>query len=447
MFSGKQVIVLGAAKSGISSARVLANFGAEVVLTDITPLHEMPDADRIALQSMDIRLVTGSHPIALLDRADLIVKNPGISPEIEFLREAQTRGIRWISELELAWLVTQAEIVAITGTNGKTTTTALTGEIFRRGNRPVAVGGNIGVPLTGLSFGKGSEWLLVVESSSFQLEDCYQLRPGVAVYTNISPDHLDRHKSLANYIGAKLRLVQNQTPADYCIVNLDDAALGKLDFGQGQRIGYSLVRQERADCYIHDGWFCWRGTKLAPVDSLRILGNHNRQNALAAIAAAMVMEIDPQAVREGLESFAGVEHRLEYVGEHGQVKFYNDSKATNPESTSTALNAFSQQVILLAGGSDKGADFALLAPLFREKVRQVYTFGAVGEKIRQQLAESGFTAATPAQDLDEAFTLAVQEAARGDIVLLSPACASYDQYHNFEERGRHFKALVEALGG
>lgn len=447
MFRGKQVIVLGAAKSGISSAQVLVQSGAEVVLTDITPLHQMPEADRIALQDMNIRLVTGSHPLALLDGADLIVKNPGISPEIEFLQEARSRGIKWISELELAWLVTRAEMVAITGTNGKTTTTALTGEIFARGSRPVAVGGNIGVPLTGISFGKGPEWVLVVESSSFQLEDCYQLRPRVAVYTNLTPDHLDRHKTMDNYIAAKQRLVQNQTPSDYVIINLDDPLLTGLDLGRGQRIGYSLEPNPKADCYIEDGWFCWRGQRLAPTDSLRIPGAHNQQNALAAIAAAMVMGLEPEVVRQGLQGFAGVEHRLEYVGEHRHIKFYNDSKATNPESTITALNAFSQRVLLLAGGYDKGADFAMLAPVFREKVRRVFTFGDTGEKMRRQLADLDFTAATPARDLPEAFSLAVNLARPGDIVLLSPACASWDQYNNFEERGRHFKALVEALGG
>lgn len=447
MFRGKQVIVLGAAKSGISSAQVLVECGAEVVLTDITPLHQMPEADRIALQNMNIRLVTGSHPVALLDGADLVVKNPGISPEIEFLREARARGIKWISELELAWLVTRAEVVAITGTNGKTTTTALTGEIFAGGSRPAAVGGNIGVPLTGISFGKGPEWVLVAETSSFQLEDCYELHPRVAVYTNITPDHLDRHKTMDKYIAAKQRLVRNQTPDDYVIINLDDPLLTGLDFGRGQRIGYSLEPNGKADCYIEDAWFCWRGERVAPVDSLRIPGAHNLQNALAAIAAAMVMGVEPEAIRQGLQSFAGVEHRLEYVGEHRQIKFYNDSKATNPESTIIALNAFPRPVLLLAGGYDKGADFAMLAPLFQEKVRRVYTFGETAEKMRRQLADLGFTAATPARDLAEAFSLAVDEAGPGDVVLLSPACASWDQYNDFEERGRHFKALVEALGG
>lgn len=447
MFNGKQVIVLGAAKSGISSAQTLVKSGAEVILTDITPLHKMPEADRFVLQAMNIRLVTGSHPISLLDGVDFIVKNPGISPEIEFLKEARVRGIKWISELELAWLVTGAEVVAITGTNGKTTTTALMGEIFTRGNRPVTVGGNIGVPLTGISLGKGPEWVLVVECSSFQLEDCYLFRPHVAVYTNITPDHLDRHKSMGNYIAAKLRLVQNQTRADYVVVNLDNPLLAELDLGQGQRISYSLYSNKNADCYLEDGWFCWRGTKFAPEDSLRIPGAHNKQNALAAIAAAMVMNLSPEAIRQGLGNFGGVEHRLESIGEYRQIKFYNDSKATNPESTITALNAFSQPVILLAGGYDKGADFSQLAPLFREKVRHLYTFGATREKIRRQLAESGYTATSPVQDLAEALSLAVQESVPGDIILLSPACASWDQYNNFEERGYHFKALVEALGG
>ena len=205
-------------------------------MTDITPLHQMPEPERIALQDMNIRLVTGSHPTTLLEGADLIVKNPGISPEIEFLQAARELGVPWISELELAWLITKAEFVAITGTNGKTTTTALTGEILARGSRPVAVGGNIGIPLTSISFGKGPEWLLVVETSSFQLEDCYKLHPRVAIFTNLTPDHLDRHKSMENYLAAKLRLIQNQDSDDYVVVNRDDPILARQSFGRGQKI-------------------------------------------------------------------------------------------------------------------------------------------------------------------------------------------------------------------
>jgi UDP-N-acetylmuramoylalanine--D-glutamate ligase len=445
MFSGKKVIVLGGAKSGISAAQVLVRLGAEVTLTDITPLHKMPEPERIALQDMHIRLVTGSHPTTLLEGADLIVKNPGISPEIDFLQSAGELGVPWISELELAWLVTKAEFVAITGTNGKTTTTALTGEILAKGSRPVAVGGNIGIPLTGISFGKGPEWLLVVEASSFQLEDCYKLHPRVAIFTNMTPDHLDRHKSMENYLSAKLRLIQNQDTEDYVVVNLDDPILARQSFGRGQRICYSL-QPGKADCYIEDGWFCWRGERLAPTEDLSLPGEHNLQNALAAIAAAKALELPVEEIRQGIRGFAGVEHRLEYVGEINGIKFYNDSKATNPESTSTALHSFAGKVVLLAGGYDKGAEFSSLIPLFLEKVKHLFTFGDTGEKIRGEAIAGGFSEVLPTLDLADAFSHAVKIASPGDVILLSPACASWDQYANFEERGNHFKALINSWG-
>lgn len=444
MFTGKKVIVLGGAKSGIAAAQVLVQLGADVTLTDITPLHKMPDSDRNILRQMNIRLVTGSHPVTLLQDNQLIVKNPGIPPDIDFLVAARAAGVPVISELELAWLVTDAEVVAITGTNGKTTTTALTGEILAQGSRPVAVGGNIGVPLSAVGFGKGCHWLLVAETSSFQLLDCYKLRPRVAIFTNLTPDHLDRHQTMDNYLAAKMRLVQNQTDADYAVVNLDDPILSRQTFGRGRKIGFSL-NPGGADCYLSEGWFCWRGAKVAPTSDLSLPGNHNLANALAAIAAAMVLGIKPEEISAGLRGFAGVEHRLEFAGEYRGIKFYNDSKATNPDSTSTALHAFDQKVLLLAGGYDKGAEFSGLTPLFQEKVKHLFTFGNTGEKIRRQVQGFGF-GVTPALDLADAFQLAVAEAEPGDIVLLSPACASWDQYANFEERGNHFKTLVCAWG-
>jgi len=447
MFKGMKVIVLGAAKSGVSSAEILVRFGADVTVTDIIPLHKMSESDRNVLQQLDIRLVTGSHPETLLDGTDLIVKNPGISPEIEFLKVAEQRGIKWISELELAWLVSDAEMVAITGTNGKTTTTALAGKVFSGANRQVAVGGNIGLPLTSISAGKGPEWLLIVEASSFQLEDCYQLSPRVAVYTNITPDHLDRHKTMDKYIAAKLRLVQNQVKTDFVVVNLDDPILSTLSFGRGQKIGYSLTPRKDADCYIDAGWFCWRGSRIAPIEILAIPGSHNQQNALAVIAVAKVMQLGSEVITRGLADFTGVEHRLEFVGEHNDVKFYNDSKATNPESTATALKSFGEKVLLLAGGYDKGADFKELAPLFQERVSHLFAYGATGEQISQQVRDGGFNAVTSAKDLPHALNCALDLAKAGDIILLSPACASWDQYENFEERGLHFKTLVNSLGG
>lgn len=446
MFSGKKAIVLGGAKSGVAAAKVLVAKGARVTLTDITPLHKMHEQYRADLQQMHIRLVTGSHPLDLLTDADLIVKNPGVSPEIIFLQKARELKVPIISELELAWLVTRAEIVAITGTNGKTTTTALTGEILAQGSRPVAVGGNIGIPLTSISCDKSPEWLLVAETSSFQLEDCYQLHPKAAIFTNLTPDHLDRHKTMENYLAAKKRLIQNQNKSDFVIVNIDDRILAQESFGPGTKISFSLA-DTSADCYTSAGWFCWRGEQVAPLSALALPGAHNIQNALAAVAAAISLGLERDEIERGLRGFAGVEHRLEFVGEYHDVKFYNDSKATNPESTCTALHAFDKKVLLLAGGYDKGAEYGGLAPLFLEKVKHLFTFGATGEKIRNQVKAAGFLAGTPALDMADGFELATAMAAPGDIVLLSPACASWDQYANFEERGKHFKALARAWGG
>lgn len=445
MFLGKKVIVLGGAKSGIAAANVLVKEGAVVTLTDITPLHQMPEESRLQLQKMNIRLVTGSHPEELLAGASLIVKNPGIPPGIEFLMKAREFKVPIISELELAWLVTEGEIVAVTGTNGKTTTTALTGEIMAQGSRPVAVGGNIGIPLTSISHGKGSDWILVAETSGFQLDDCYQFHPRVAIFTNLTPDHLDRYQTMDNYLAAKLRLVQNQDSNDYVIVNLDDPILSQISIGKGQRINFSL-KKKNADCYVEEGQFCWRGKRLFATTNLALPGNHNLQNALAALSAGIVMGLEPYMISRGMRNFAGVEHRLEFVGEYRGIRFYNDSKATNPDSTSTALHAFDNKVLLLAGGFDKGAEYGELAPLFLEKVKHLFTFGSTGEKMRSQVKSAGFTHVTPALDLADGFSQAVAMAGTGDVILLSPACASWDQYANFEERGKHFKSLVLAWG-
>lgn len=451
MFRGKRVVVLGAARSGIAAARALLNRGAAVVLTDIASLEAMDAGSRSQLAQLNVKVVAGCHPPCLLEKTDLIIKNPGIPPDIEFLRLAEAKGIRWISEVELAYLLTDAEIVAITGTNGKTTTTALAGEIFARGARPVAVGGNIGIPLSGISEGKSKHWILVAEVSSFQLEDCYSFHPRVAVYTNITPDHLDRHKTLENYVAAKGRLQQNQTEADWVVLNLDDPGLELMKPGRAMVVGYSLSPRDGAKCFIRGGNFCWREAGreevVAPLTALAIPGVHNRQNALAAIAAARTMGLSNNEIAAGLARFRGVEHRLEYAGEVRGVRFYNDSKATNPQSTVIALRSFPHRVLLLAGGYDKGADFSELAPVIRDKVAHVYCFGETGPKLTRALSGIGFTRFTAASDLDRAFALAWRAAAERDVILLSPACASWDAYRDFEERGRHFKGLVKSLGG
>ncbi|MTI95032.1 MAG: UDP-N-acetylmuramoyl-L-alanine--D-glutamate ligase [Firmicutes bacterium] len=451
MFIGRQVLVVGAARSGIAAAEVLLQQGAQVTLTDIAPLEKMPVDDQRALKHLKLRLVLGSHPLSLLDGVDLIVKNPGIPPGIPLLDAARRQGIEIISELELAYLLTEAEVVAVTGTNGKTTTTALIGTLLGYGRRPVAVGGNIGLPLTKISQGKSKDWLLAVEASSFQLEDCYQFHPRVAVYTNITPDHLDRHGTMESYIAAKARLLRNQTSEDYVVLNLDDPFLSALPTGASRVIGYSLSSARGAHAYISEGWFCWeeRGAvePIAPLNALHLPGVHNQANALAAIAAAKVSGVTIQQIRQGLQDFRGVEHRLEFVAEVGGVLYYNDSKATNPDSTITALRSFEDKVILLAGGFDKGADFDALTAQFANKVKLMVTFGDTGYKLCQQAKAAGFAACKQADDLSDAFAIAAENAREGDCVLLSPACASWDAFSSFEERGLLFKELVSKLGG
>jgi UDP-N-acetylmuramoylalanine--D-glutamate ligase len=451
MFIHKKVLVVGAARSGISAAEALLEAGAQVTITDITPLAKMSPGDQEQLGRLGIPVVSGEHPLSLLDGVDLIVKNPGISPRIELLATAEARGIPRISELELASMLTDAEIVAITGTNGKTTTTALTGQLLSLGVRPVAVGGNIGLPLTKIAAGKGSDWILVVEASSFQLEDCYHLRPKVAVFTNISPDHLDRHGTMTNYVAAKARLARNMGPGEHVVLNYEDENLYNLDTGSAARVGFALSPVRGARAFIREGWFCWQNgrgeERVAPLTELTVPGRHNQQNALAALAAAKLMGLDNHLIAQGLKDFKGIEHRIEFAGQRTGIRFYNDSKATNPESTETALRAFSQQVILLAGGYDKGADFSGLAELFPEHVKHLVTFGVTGPKLSAAAREAGLTSVAESDTFDLAFAQAVTLAQAGDIVLLSPACASWDAFKDFEERGQVFKDLVKRLGG
>ncbi len=451
MFEAKNILVLGAARSGMAAARVLHDKGARVTVTDRAPLESFDVADTKALDKLGIALIAGGHPLELLSQLDLIVKNPGIPPDIELLAAARSKGIPIISELELAYLVTDAEIVAVTGTNGKTTTAALAGELFAQGQRPSAVGGNIVLPLSAISDGKTEDWVLVAEVSSFQLEDCYQFHPRVAVYTNITPDHLDRHKTMENYVAAKFRLQQRQTAQDYVVINLDDPGLRQMPRGPAEEISYSLSAKSGAVCYIHDNFFCWRYNgreeKLAPLECLKIPGGHNRQNALAAIAAARVMGVTAGEIAQGLANFRGVEHRLEFVGQFGGVTFINDSKATNPQSAIIALKSFEPGVLLLAGGYDKGADFGELAAVAAQRAVAVCCYGQTAGQLAEAMTAAGVKEVTQQPDLEAAFAKIHKLAEPGSVVLLSPACASWDQYASFEERGKHFKDLVTGLEG
>jgi UDP-N-acetylmuramoylalanine--D-glutamate ligase len=409
-------LVLGLARSGEAAALALARRGVRVVGVD---RDEELDAGR--LRDHGVEVVLGAEDPALVDDVDLLVKSPGIPSEVPLVAAARARGVTVWSEVELGFRLLGNPLLAVTGTNGKTTTSELLGEIFRTAGRPVAVAGNVGRPLTGLDGVVPADAWIVCELSSFQLEDVDELRPRVAVLLNLTPDHLDRHGDLESYRAAKLRLFANQGPDDVAVV---PRGFGPVP-GEARRVEFA------ADDPL-------------PAEP-RIPGGHNRENAAAATAAARAAGIDDDSIGAGLASFAGVPHRLELVRELGGVRWINDSKATNPEAAERALAAYPPGLRVILGGSRKDTPFGGLAVRAREAgVSRAYLIGEAADEIAEALAREGVRF-RHSVDLDRAVADAAGEAEPGDVVLLSPACASYDQFESFEERGARFRQLVEAL--
>jgi UDP-N-acetylmuramoylalanine--D-glutamate ligase len=409
-------LVLGLARSGEAAALALARRGVRVVGVD---RDEELDAGR--LRDHGVEVVLGAEDPALVDDVDLLVKSPGIPSEVPLVAAARARGVTVWSEVELGFRLLGNPLLAVTGTNGKTTTSELLGEIFRTAGRPVAVAGNVGRPLTGLDGVVPADAWIVCELSSFQLEDVDELRPRVAVLLNLTPDHLDRHGDLESYRAAKLRLFANQGPDDVAVV---PRGFGPVP-GEARRVEFA------ADDPL-------------PAEP-RIPGGHNRETAAAATAAARAAGIDDDSIGAGLASFAGVPHRLELVRELGGVRWINDSKATNPEAAERALAAYPPGLRVILGGSRKDTPFGGLAVRAREAgVSRAYLIGEAADEIAEALAREGVRF-RHSVDLDRAVADAAGEAEPGDVVLLSPACASYDQFESFEERGASFRQLVEAL--
>jgi UDP-N-acetylmuramoylalanine--D-glutamate ligase len=408
--------VLGLARSGEAAAVALARRGVRVIGVD---RNESLDAGR--LREAGVEVVLGAEDPALLDGVDLLVKSPGVPSEAPLAATARARSLTVWSEVELGSRLLANPVVGVTGTNGKTTTTELLGAVFRAAGRPVAVAGNVGRPLTGLDGSLADDAWIVCELSSFQLEDIESFRPEVAVLLNLTPDHLDRHGDLDAYRAAKLRIFENQGPDDVAVV---PRGFGDLP-GAARRIEFA------AD---------------DPLPSEpRIPGEHNRENAAAATAAARAAGIDDAAIAEALRTFAGVPHRLELIREVDGVRWVNDSKATNPEAAERALGAYPPGLRVILGGSLKGSSFAGLAQRARESgVARAYLIGEAADEIAEALAAQGVRF-QHSRDLENAVADARAEAEPGDVVLLSPACASYDQFRDFEERGERFRELVEAL--
>jgi UDP-N-acetylmuramoylalanine--D-glutamate ligase len=386
--------------------------------------------------------------VALLDGVRTVVKSPGVPREAPVIVAALERGIDVVGELEVAWRAIPNRFVAVTGTNGKTTTVELLGHVYRTAGEPVAVAGNVGTPLSSLAGGIDADATVICEASSFQLEDSVAFAPACAVFLNLAPDHLDRHKDLAAYLAAKLRIFANQGNDDLAIFNADDPALADIDLGGcARRVAFCVGAGPDCEVALAEGTVFYDGEPLLSVDELGLLGEHNVANAMAAAAAALSMGIDRDAVREGLRSFAGVPHRLEQVAEIGAVRFVNDSKATNVASATVGLRAFEGGVHAILGGSEKGEPYAPLLDPVRERCRACYLTGASAGRLAEALAPAIAAGVELhlCEDLEEAVRRAAGAAAPGDVVLLSPACASFDAFENFERRGERFRQIVESL--
>ena len=433
-------LVVGLGRSGEAAAMALSARGEEVIGTD-AGAGDRPDlaaaAGRLRAAGVEVHMDASGE--ALAARAGTLIKSPGVPQSAPLVQAARGRGITVIGELELAWRLLPNEFVAVTGTNGKTTTSEWIGHIHRSAGVPVAVAGNVGTALSSLVSSLAPDATVVCEASSFQLEDAELFAPEVAVLLNLTPDHLDRHGSYDAYVQAKRRIFAHQDAHKIAI--LPDE-LG-LEPG-GRAVQLRFGESDRAALRLIDGTLCWRGQPLLPVAEIRLPGAHNVRNAMAAATACLARELPPAAVAEGLRTFAGVPHRLEQVAVRRGVRYINDSKATNVDSTLVALCSFPGQIHLILGGQGKSQDFSPLASPVAERCAAVYLIGEDAREIAGAL-EAAAIPLIPAGDLERAVALAAANARDGAVVLLSPACASFDQYRDYEARGDHFHALALAL--
>jgi len=443
----KRVLVVGLGKSGVASALFLKDRGALVTVSDTKSPDQLGEEIPLLLDH-GIAVETGGHGERTFRGQDLIVVSPGVPVDAPTLVQARASGEPVIGEIELAAQYLPGPIVAITGSNGKTTTTSLAGDIITAGGFPTLVGGNIGTPAISLVERATSETVVVLEISSFQLETIQTFRPKVAVVLNITPDHLDRHRTFQTYVDAKARIFENQQPSDYAVLNEDDPTCLTLgDRTYAQVFWFSRKKEVKRGAYLRDGQILFRdGTgqrQIMPVSEISLKGAHNVENVLAAICTGALMGVPPDQIRTAVRDFKAVEHRLEYVATIKGVEYYDDSKATNVDATIKALESFPANIHLILGGKDKGSDYTVLNDLLRQRVKRVYTIGAAAEKIESHI--KGAAEIVHAETLDNAIRRASAVAQPGDIVLLAPACASFDQFQSYNHRGRVFKDAVKDL--
>jgi UDP-N-acetylmuramoylalanine--D-glutamate ligase len=450
--ANKRVLVVGLGKSGVASALFLQARGARVTVSDAKPQDQLGQEIPVLLDH-GIAVETGGHGERTFRGQDLIVVSPGVPVDSPPLVQARALGESVIGEIELASRFLPRKIVAITGSNGKTTTTTLAGEIVAAGGFSAVVGGNIGTPAISLIERANADTVVVLEVSSFQLETIQTFRPRIAVVLNITPDHLDRHRTFEAYTGAKARIFENQQADDFTVLNADDPATAELAGRTRAKVFWFSRKEEvKQGAYVRDGRVLFRGAapggaagqrKIMLVSEIPLKGAHNIENTLAAICVGVLTGCTTESIRKAVQNFKPVEHRLEYVATIRGVEYYNDSKATNVDATIKALESFPANVHLILGGKDKDSDYSLLNNLLRQRVKRVYTIGSAAGKIESQIR--GTAEIDHAGTLETALKRAAATAEAGDVVLLAPACASFDQFENYEHRGRVFKEVVSAI--
>jgi UDP-N-acetylmuramoylalanine--D-glutamate ligase len=442
-----KILVVGLGRSGLAAANFLIRRGARVTITDLKTPQELQQ--ELAQLQGKVRLTLGGHAESDFTAADLIVLSPGVPTGLYELRRAAARGTPIISEVELAYPFLQGRIIGVTGSNGKTTTTTLIGEVFKNAGRECVVGGNIGVPLIKFAdLPTAVDRTYVVELSSFQLESISKFKCDIALLLNVTPDHMDRYYSFEDYALNKERVFLNQKRSDYAVLNADNAI--SLSMAEGRKAQVMLFSRRLAltqGVYVGDGsiYILWKDQHhyLMPVKEVKLKGSHNLENVLAATAAGFLAGVDLSVMAETFRTFAGVEHRLEFTRRLNGVDYYNDSKGTNVDSALQALQALAPPLVVIMGGKDKGGDFGALRPVAAKKVKLLILIGAATEKIQEALG--GHVSTVRAADMKDAVEIACRNAAPGDTVILEPACASFDMFRDFEHRGAVFKQLVWAL--
>jgi UDP-N-acetylmuramoylalanine--D-glutamate ligase len=443
---GKRVLVVGLARTGVATALFCAARGAIVTATDTRTEKEIGDALE-PLRAVGVHLELGAHHENTFLQQDLIIPSPGVPGDAPSLQAARAKRVTVWSEIELAGRFLRGRLIGITGSNGKTTTTSMIEHILRSAGFPTILAGNIGTPLISRVEQSSDQTITVAELSSFQLELVESFRPNISVFLNLTPDHLDRHRTLESYGRAKARIFENQMEADFAVLNADDPAATPYAPTRPQVYWFSRKQRVAQGAFVRENEIVFRqaGQEAAvlKLHDISLAGAHNLENVLAAVAATRLAGADAAAIAKGVRSFTGVEHRLEFVAEIGGVRYFNDSKATNVDATLKALDSFPGRILIVLGGKDKGSEYTVLQELLREKAILALLIGAAAEKIETQI--TGSVAIERAGTIERAVEIASHAAHPGDVVLLAPACASFDQFQNYEHRGRVFKELVHQL--